>query len=118
MLVNNGFYCCLLLTAVVLVSLVNVSRQHGYLSDPPSRASAWLVDKDFYECCKNYDYNQMYCGGKVHQWEVNGGRCGICGDPWDGDREYEKGGDKYLGKIVKTYVRNQPMSVKVQVNGF
>lgn len=96
--------------------MIDLSQQHGYLSDPPSRASAWLVDKDFVDCCKNYDYNQMYCGGKMRQWEVNGGRCGICGDAWDGDREYEKGGGKYLGKIVKAFVKNTPMSVKVQVS--
>lgn len=100
---------------VVLVSLFKYSKEHGYLSDPPSRASAWLVDSDFLECCKNYDYNQMFCGGMTRQWEVNGGRCGICGDPWDGEREYEKDGAKYLGKIVKSYIKNNPIPVKVQV---
>lgn len=102
----------------VLVALVMAksAHQHGYLSDPPSRASAWLVDKDFLECCKNYDYNQMFCGGRVRQWQINGGKCGICGDPWDDEREYEKGGSKYLGKIVKTFSKNSQMPVKVQVN--
>lgn len=100
----------------VLLICWKKSHQHGYMSEPPSRASAWLVDQDFVNCCKNYDYNQMFCGGKTRQWEQNGGKCGICGDPWDGEREFEKGGDKYLGKIVRNYSINSVIPVKIQVN--
>ena len=92
------------------------THQHAYLSDPPSRSSAWLVDKDFVECCQNYNYNQMFCGGFAKQWGENGGRCGICGDSWDEPRDYEKGGAKYLGKIVKNYLPGSTIPVTVQVN--
>jgi hypothetical protein len=95
---------------------VYFSHQHAYLYEPPSRSSAWLVDKEFEKCCKNYDYNQMYCGGFKKQWEENGGKCGICGDAWDEPRLYEKGGDKYLGKIVKNYTKGSGIDVTVRVS--
>ncbi len=102
----------------ILMLIINVqdSFQHGYMKEPPSRASAWLVDRDFLDCCKNYDYNQMFCGGINRQWEVNGGKCGVCGDAWDEEpRKYEKGGEFYLGKIVRTYKKNSNISVNIQV---
>lgn len=96
---------------------IQLSVQHAYLYEPPSRASAWLNDTDFASCCKNYDYNQMYCGGFATQWNKNGGRCGICGDSYDqpNPRTYEKGGAKYLGKIVRTYNKGAEIPVVVQV---
>ena len=32
---------------------------------------------------KNEDDNALYCGGFGVQHDHNGGKCGICGDPWD-----------------------------------
>jgi hypothetical protein len=109
------FYLITILSFITLY--IGCANGHAYLSDPPSRSSAWLVDPDFVECCKNYNYNQMFCGGFKRQWEQNGGRCGICGDAWDEEvKSYEKGGDKYLGKIVKNYTVNQQLPVTVQVS--
>ncbi|CAF0773920.1 unnamed protein product [Brachionus calyciflorus] len=106
-----------LTTLIVILLNIDFSVQHAYLYEPPSRASAWLNDTDFAACCKNYDYNQMYCGGSSHLWSVTGGRCGICGDPYDQPepRTYEKGGEKYLGKIVRTYSKGAEIPVIVQV---
>lgn len=110
----------LTLTLCLLASKLLLTHQHGYLSDPPSRASAWLVDKDFVECCQNYNYNQMFCGGRDKQWGLNGqtgndGKCGICGDSWDEPKEYEKNGTKYLGKILRNYAPNSRLPVTVQI---
>ena len=33
-------------------------------------------------CCQNEDDNALYCGGYGVQHDQNGGKCGICGDPW------------------------------------
>lgn len=85
------------------ISIIRQSDQHGALIEPPSRNSAWMVDDDFQDCCKNYDYNELNCGGTKRQWEDNGGQCGICGEAWDEPKIYTKGGDKYLGKIMRTY---------------
>lgn len=31
----------------------------------------------------NYNDHELYCGGFTRQYQKNGGKCGICGDPWD-----------------------------------
>ena len=92
---------------------------HGYLIEPPSRASAWTVDPDFQKCCVEYNHNQMFCGGFSTHWEKNGGRCGICGDDFaqPEPRMFEKGGAKYLGKVVRTYLPNSLINISVVVSG-
>ena len=98
--------------------LCKATYQHGYMKEPPSRASAWLTDPYFKECCQNDKYTQMFCGGMNVQWNQNGGRCGICGDDWSAPepRDFERGGAKYLGKIVRTYTRKQRIQVIIEVN--
>jgi hypothetical protein len=108
----NHTFCALFF---LLTTSIYLTHQHAYLSEPPSRASAWLVDKDFVDCCQNYNYNQMFCGGFAKQWGENGGKCGICGDSWDEPKDYEKGGAKYLGKIVRNYMPGSNIPVVVQV---
>jgi len=45
-----------------------------------------------------------------------GGKCSICGEPYDrGMKLFEKGGAKYLGKIIKTYDQGQQMDVQIKV---
>ena len=51
-------------------------------------------------------------------WYENGGKCGICGDAWDEPKLYEKGGEKYLGKIVRKYQVGAELPVTVQVFAF
>ena len=100
------------------ISIIRQSDQHGALIEPPSRNSAWMVDDDFQDCCKNYDYNELNCGGTKRQWEDNGGQCGICGEAWDEPKIYTKGGDKYLGKIMRTYDVGTFIDVHIRVNSF
>jgi hypothetical protein len=104
-----------LLATVLLMQHVQLTTQHGFMREPPSRASAWLEDPDFVECCKNYAYNQMFCGGTMHQWELNGGKCGICGDAWDEEKKFERGGVHYLGKIVRKYDAGAIVPVEVVI---
>jgi hypothetical protein len=42
-----------------------------------------------------------YCGGITRQWDTNGGKCGVCGDPWDQDpRDHEPGGNFLIVSFV------------------
>jgi hypothetical protein len=54
---------------------------------------------------KNEDDNALYCGGFGVQHDHNGGKCGICGDPWDAfPREHEAPHGRFAtGIIAKTY---------------
>ena len=47
------------------------------------------------------------------QWDRNNGRCGVCGDPWDGTREHEAGG-KFANGII-TWIYEQESIMKVVV---
>lgn len=38
----------------------------------------------------NYSDHELYCGGYSRQWRTNGGKCGICGDPWDTKQVLQK----------------------------
>ena len=50
-----------------------------------------------------------------HQWDTNDGRCGVCGDPWDGAREHEAGGKFANGIITWIYEQGSIMKVVVQI---
>ena len=63
----------LVLVLFLVSSFAPPCTSHGRLTEPPSRASAWRFGFDTPE---NYDDNQLFCGGKVHQWEKNKGRFG------------------------------------------
>ena len=54
---------------------------------------------------KDDDDNQGYCGGFGVQFNRNGGRCGICGDPWHViPREHEAPGGIFANGIIgRTY---------------
>jgi len=87
---------------------------HGYLLDPVARSSAWLVDQSFKQCCTYSNHMEMFCGGIQHQWNAHGGKCSICGEPYDRvNKVFEKGGAMYTGKIVKTYNQGQQIDVTV-----
>ena len=89
---------------------------HGRLLDPPSRSSCW---REFpKKCVVEYTDNQQYCGGANVQWEQNKGKCGICGDDWEGPKLYERGGDRYPDFVVRTYESGQVIEVKVEVKLF
>jgi len=99
-----------------LSSFVTLIESHGYLSEPVARSSAWLVDPSFRECCSYYSHMEMFCGGLAHQWNNNGGKCGICGEPYDRPvKLFEKGGQMYKGTSVKTYQQGQQIDVKVML---
>ncbi|KAK2192944.1 hypothetical protein NP493_19g00017 [Ridgeia piscesae] len=63
----------------------------------------------------NYEDNQLYCGGFANQWEVNGGKCGVCGDPWQGPRENEAGGKYARGVITRRYLQNSTVRAIVEL---
>ena len=64
---------------------------------------------------KNYDDNQMFCGGASTQWEKNGGKCGICGEAYDAVKKYEKGGIYYTGIIAGQYTEGGILETTIQV---
>ncbi|XP_062610543.1 nuclear receptor coactivator 6-like [Saccostrea cucullata] len=64
------------------------------LFDPTPRNALWT-----YSSLLDNGGSVLDCGGIDRQWNLNGGKCGVCGDPWDGLRLHEDGG-KYGQGIV------------------
>ncbi|CAK1589900.1 unnamed protein product [Parnassius mnemosyne] len=113
---NTIFYffqilCCLL--AVQGAIWAGVSG-HGRLIEPPSRASAWRFG---FDTPHNYNDHELYCGGFTRQWNKNGGKCGVCGDPWDSPipRAHELGGRFGKGVIVRRYAPKDTIVIKVEL---
>ncbi|XP_045212254.2 uncharacterized protein LOC123563489 isoform X2 [Mercenaria mercenaria] len=85
---------------------------HGRLIDPPSRSSMWRYG---FKNPPNYDDNQLYCGGVQVQYELNGGKCGVCGDPWNGPRPNEPPGKYANGIIVRKYSPGEVITVVIEL---
>ena len=55
---------------------------------------------------RDVDDNQSYCGGYGVQYGSNGGKCGICGDPWhENPRAHEAPGGLYATGIIGAYIK-------------
>ena len=86
---------------ILLVFAVKSSLQHARLMEPPSRASMRRVG---FPTPRDVDDNQSYCGGYGVQYGTNGGKCGICGDPWhQNPRAHEAPGGIYATGIIGAY---------------
>lgn len=100
-------------TIVVLVALMGgVCEAHGRLEEPAARNCAWRFG---YKTPPNYNDNELNCGGVGQQWTTNGGKCGICGDAFNGLRNHEAGGKYATGTIVRVYETGQIFDVTVRV---
>ncbi|XP_053387499.1 integumentary mucin C.1-like [Mercenaria mercenaria] len=99
---------------VAACAIIQQASGHGgRLMDPPSRSSAWRVG---FPTPRNYGDNDVSCGGFL-TLVTNGGKCGVCGDPWDGKRDNEAGGKYATGTIVRKYQIGQTISIKVDLTG-
>ncbi|KAK4884510.1 hypothetical protein RN001_000781 [Aquatica leii] len=105
---------------VTLVGLLTFSAfivtidSHGMMLDPPNRSSLWRFNDSF---PINYDDNENFCGGYGVQWDLNNGKCGVCGDPY-GDpvpRKNENTGTYGLGYIVATYPSGSVIDVNIRL---
>nr|XP_022312788.1 uncharacterized protein LOC111117853 [Crassostrea virginica] len=65
---------------------------------------------------KNVDDTGLNCGGYWRLHEINKGKCGLCGDPYDQTRQNEAGGKFANGYIVQKYYHDDEyMNVTVDV---
>jgi len=108
---KNLFFLIAFHGAVLFISEV---KPHGRLIEPPSRSTMWRYG---FNTPPNYNDHELYCGGYSRQWRTNGGKCGICGDPWDTKqpRPNEAGGMFGNGVIVRKYEMNQVIKIRVEL---
>ncbi|TRY70449.1 hypothetical protein TCAL_02381 [Tigriopus californicus] len=97
----------------ILICQVHFCYGHARLMDPPSRASMWRVG---FDNPADFSDNEGFCGGFRHQHGSMEGKCGICGDPWDGPRDHEAPDGVFAnGLITRTYQPGDDINVEVDV---
>ncbi|XP_069137862.1 uncharacterized protein [Argopecten irradians] len=96
---------------LVLYCWLPTGHGHGRLIEPPMRSSAWRYG---FPTPKNYNDNELNCGGFPNMMR-QGGRCGPCGDPWQGPRDNEAGGKYSTGVITRQYASGQTINITVQL---
>ncbi|XP_053383502.1 uncharacterized protein LOC128549850 [Mercenaria mercenaria] len=97
---------------LMLLSFATAVMGHGRLTDPPSRSTAHRYG--FNTPFNDMDH-QLNCGGITNHWGVNNGRCGVCGDPYQGPRENEAGGKYATGTIVRHYKESKQIIVEIEI---
>jgi len=109
------FWIVLLLCFIGVVHV----QGHGRLLEPPNRSSIFRFPEfQRFGPPANYDDNQLNCGGYANQHYNNGGKCGICGDPYQDSvpRANEDGGKYGRGIIVRKYKKGEDISVLVNLS--
>jgi len=105
------------LVVLVLLALAVQVNSHGRLMRPPNRSSIWRVPEFASQNPPaNYNDNELYCGG-LHQEQIVGGNCGVCGDPYTQaqPRENEINGRWYRGIITGRYSAGQTIDIEVDL---
>ncbi|KAI1301946.1 Protein pygopus [Halotydeus destructor] len=80
--------------------------------EPPSRNTMWRFG---FPTKANYEDSELFCGGIKVQWEDNGGRCGICGDPYNAERVHETGGFYARNITTRTYAPGSVIDVVIDL---
>lgn len=107
-------FSTLIIVALIFDCAVETSG-HGMVISPAGRGSRWRSDRT---APFDYDDNGSNCGGFSNQWSVQGGKCGICGDPYQYStpRPHELGGSIGVnGVIVASYIRSSTIEVTVKI---
>ncbi|XP_065155631.1 uncharacterized protein [Atheta coriaria] len=104
----------LYLKLLILAHAAILINAHGRLMDPPARNSMWRFG---FPNPVNYNDNELFCGGRGVQWEQNGGKCGVCGDPYHAPkpRPHEAGGVYANGIISRHYSVGQSVDIEIEL---
>lgn len=101
----------------VLSCTWQVISGHGMMIEPTMRSSLWRFAGRYPGAPANYDDNALECGGKAVMYHQNGGRCGVCGDPYNlpQPRPNEAGGRYANGVIARTYRQGDVIDVVIRL---
>ncbi|XP_033762898.1 uncharacterized protein LOC117344303 [Pecten maximus] len=87
---------------------------HGRMLEPPQRSTVWRFYPGDSRFTPNYNDMELFCGGFPRMLS-NGGKCGTCGDPYDGVRENEAGGKYATGFITRNYNKGQIIDISIEL---
>ncbi|XP_074596056.1 uncharacterized protein LOC141851240 [Brevipalpus obovatus] len=95
-----------------LFTSIPMVNSHGRLFEPPARSSMWRFGFPTYP---NYEDSELFCGGIKVQWQDNGGKCGVCGDAYNGKRSHETGGMNARNITTRVYHPGSVIDVVVDM---
>ncbi|XP_060579651.1 uncharacterized protein LOC132736525 isoform X2 [Ruditapes philippinarum] len=87
----------LLWICIFISAVTDIVEGQGRLLSPPGRSSLWRFG---FGTPVNYNDNALSCGGIQHRAEVNKGKCGVCGDPWESKPRDNEAGGQYAMEII------------------
>lgn len=104
-----------LLFLIVFYFIIKKSEQHARMINPPARGSMWRFG---FPVPANFDDMSLDCGGLSRQWDVNRGRCGVCGDASDLEvKPHEFGGRFATGIVGQSYDQGEVITIEIDLTG-
>ena len=101
------------LVAILILGVSSYVSGHGMMLQPVARNSMW---RKGFPNPRNYNDNELNCGGFSTQWSKNKGKCGICGDPYHVANQPHNDGGKYAnGIIAAEYKKGQLIDIEVKL---
>ncbi|KAK3587684.1 hypothetical protein CHS0354_042468 [Potamilus streckersoni] len=103
----------LLFLLVTVFGILQEVWSHGLLVDPPARNYMGMLG---FDVPINYDTMGLNCGGFANQWNNNDGKCGICGDPYQGPRLHEPKGPyatPIIGRCYPKGIKSIEVTVRI-----
>ncbi|XP_059158571.1 uncharacterized protein LOC131942685 [Physella acuta] len=112
---STRFYsnACLALALTASLLLHDVTAR-ARLIEPPMRSSYWREGVP--EAAVNSHDELLNCGGYEYQWTRGKGKCGACGDRFDGFLENEYPGKYSMVPPQRVYTSGGEMNVTVYTN--
>lgn len=88
------------------------SLSQRYIKVPAARNACW--QNGFKSCRVEWTMDEKNCGAFSTQWDKNGGKCGVCGDPYHlQEQKYVYPGSHATGTLTQTYVEGQTIELEV-----
>jgi hypothetical protein len=149
MMINYGLACgqWFMFDFILCLTLIDSSQSHGRMLEPPQRGQSIVYHRHDHRTTSivegsmwrfgfdvppNYNDMSNYCGGKENQWSSQQGRCGVCGDPFQGKtsltrtivsfddrmagpRDHEDGGIYSTGLIGRTYQSGEMINATIDI---
>ena len=102
----------IIITILLLTLEVPYVLSHGRMMEPPARNTMWRFG---FPVKPNYEDSELFCGGIKVQWEDNSGKCGVCGDAFNGLREHETGGFYANNVTVRHFYPGSAIDVFIDI---
>jgi hypothetical protein len=97
---------------ILILNKITAITGHGRMMEPPARNTMWRFG---FPTKANYEDSQLFCGGIKVQWDDNQGKCGVCGDAFNGIRDHETGGFYAYNVTGRSYAPGSAIDILIDL---